>query len=126
MENIKLTFVDEDEDTHAHCFIDGNRDDGFLIESFEGYKKSNYFTRRLCAAWNVCEGIPTGDLEAGAKKDPSYWRMQSVRNAIDRNIAIEERDKLLHENNNLRCDIAIIKEENSRLRQHVLELGSQP
>lgn len=54
--------------------------------------------RRLCAAWNACEGIPTGDLEAGAKKDHSYWRMQSVRNAIDRNIAIEERDALREQN----------------------------
>lgn len=63
MEYLKLTFVDEDENTHAHCFIDGNRDDGFLIQSFEGYRKSNDFTRRLCAAWNACEGLETELLE---------------------------------------------------------------
>jgi len=59
---------------------------------------SDGFGERAVACLNACEGIPTGDLEAGAKKDPSYWRMQSVRNAIDRNIAQEERDKLQEEN----------------------------
>lgn len=112
MENIKLTFVDEDENTHAHCFIGENKDDGFLIQGFEGYKKSNDFTRRICAAWNACDGIPTGALEDGAKKDPSYWRMLSVRTAIDRNIAQEERDAL--------------RKENAALRQQIAELGSQP
>ena len=72
MENFKLTFVDEDEDTNAHCFIDGNRDDGFLIQSFDGYKKSNDFTRRIAAAWNYCHGVPTAELESKGA-DAGFW-----------------------------------------------------
>jgi len=72
MENWKFTFVDEDEDTHAHCYIDGNKDDGFLIRSFEGYDKSNDLTRRLCAAWNACEGIPTEVLEQ-ERANSGFW-----------------------------------------------------
>lgn len=97
MEHIKLTFVEEDENTHPHCFIGENRDDGFLIQCFEGYRKDSDFTRRLCAAWNACEGLETELLEGL----PLNFKAHA-----------------------LQC--AELREENARLRQQILELGSQP
>ena len=111
-----MVFNRGDHHTQARAYL-GNGC-GFIAD-FDNDEDNNEAIARLCAAWNACEGIPTGALEAGAKKDPTYWRMASVRNAIDRNIAQEERDALREEN-------AALRAENERLKQQINELGNQP
>ncbi len=42
--------------------------------------------RRLCAAWNACSGIPTEDLEVGAKRDNTHRNVKSLTSIIDMSI----------------------------------------
>lgn len=71
LENKKIEFFEQTERSIAHFTADGD-------ECAALYRIGNGVARRICAAWNYCEGVPTNELEnEGA--DAGFWGRACAR-----------------------------------------------
>ena len=64
---------------------------GYSDNNPETYDENKANARRICAAWNACEGIPTEALEAGVVKD----MLEALRIAQAEIVALERDFKTL-------------------------------